>query len=106
MLDQLSTYRASDSEVVVQAVQAFGAKGVTTVNENTRNFLSDVELFCAVVAEVEATAFVVGLNGLLLIESCLDLLSLLLRRLSLLLQSLNFVAPGAPRFLEPIFSLS
>lgn len=62
LLHQLATYRAPNSEVVVQPVQALSAKGVPAVNQDARDFLAHVELFCAVVAEVETTALVVGLN--------------------------------------------
>ena len=46
----------------MQIGQAFGAEGVATVNEDTRDLLAYVELLSTVVAKVQPSRLVVALN--------------------------------------------
>lgn len=52
LLHQFSADGAPHSEVMVQALQALSAEGVSTVNEYPWDSLSNIELFCAIVAKV------------------------------------------------------
>ena len=74
MLHQFSADWAPYSEVMVEALQALGAEGVSTVNEYPWYSFSDIELFCAIVAKVEAPGLVVGLDLLVIIEFLLLLI--------------------------------
>ena len=67
MLYQLAADWAPHSEVVVEYRETFSAEGVSAVNEYSRDTLSHIKLFTAVVAKVETTNFVISLDQLLVL---------------------------------------
>jgi hypothetical protein len=62
LLHKLSANWAPHPIVVVESREAFCAESVSTVDEYTRNLLSDVELLATVVAEVKTSALVISLQ--------------------------------------------
>ena len=97
LLHQLATDWAAHSEVVVQAVQTLRAERVAAVDQDTWNALAHVELFSAIVAEIEAPALVVALDELLRCIFAFLLFLLLLLDDPLLPE--RFVVRGFRRFL-------
>ena len=76
LLDELPANGASHAEIMVQILEAVGAEGVPTVDEDARDLLSDGELVAAEVTKVQPSRQVVSLDdgghglltGLLFIE--------------------------------------
>jgi len=62
LLHQFSADGASHSVVVVQALKALSAEGMSAVNEDARYSLTHVELFSAIVAKVETSCLVISLD--------------------------------------------
>ena len=62
LLDQLPANGAPDPVVIVERLEALGAKCVAAVDQYPGYPLADVELVAAVVAEVESPGLVVGLD--------------------------------------------
>lgn len=59
---------------MVQDIQAFGTKGMATMNQYTRNFFTYIKIFSAKVAIVKASGFVVCLQNIFWFKSIFSIL--------------------------------
>ena len=105
LLHQFATDGAPDAVVMVELLEALGAEGMAAVNEYPGNSFSHVELISAIVAKVEASDLVVGLDLLDVVGFLPFLFQIFGLVCSLLLQGFvgafsPFVSikPVAPRF--------
>ena len=62
IFDELAAYGAANTVLVVELLNAVGAKGVSAVHEDARDPLSDVVLESAELANVEPTRLVVHIH--------------------------------------------
>jgi len=88
LLHQFSADGTSYSVVVVQALEALSAEGVSAVNQYPGYSFAHVELFSAIVTIVEASCFVVGLGLLHVVVVVLLFLQNISRILSPFLEGL------------------
>lgn len=91
LLYELSTDWASNSEVVVKYREALSAESVSTVDEDSWNLLSNIELFTAIVTKIKSPSLIVCLEQILgpililfVVEHLLVSLSLRSKRIILL----------------------
>ena len=58
---------------MVQVLKAFSAERVPTVDKNSRNLLTNVELLTAIVAKIEPSRFVISLDEVLWLVQLLQI---------------------------------
>ena len=91
LLDKLAADGTPHPKVMVQYWQALGAECMTAVNKNSWYPFANVELFSAIVAEVQTTIFVISLDQIWILLTSLFFFGLMLFVQTLLLQGIDGV---------------